>query len=200
MPWVISGLTRMHHFLSCPAILRPVAVFHEAPPRSELPFKHFIETLPWLEFLSFSLHCIIVASAIPAWWRLSGHRAPAGLEITCHHNTAMVLPGLRTTHCNSFSLITWLWSAFYQYFKLETYRLHTTTMVLSGLPATHCHGFPSINQGCHPPLRWCLSDLLWFIALLLMIFKPDRSTNACNNLTVLQLIRRNFDRDLPRFL
>jgi len=38
-----------------------------------------------------------------------------------------------------------------------------------------------------------------FIAQQLMIFKADRSINACNNLTVSRLARRNFDRDLHRF-
>jgi len=33
-----------------------------------------------------------------------------------------------------------------------------------------------------------------------MIFKPDRSTNACNNLTMSRLFRHNFDRDLYRLL
>ena len=37
------------------------------------------------------------------------------------------------------------------------------------------------------------------IALLLMIFKPDRFTNACNNLTASRLVRRNFDCDICRF-
>ena len=38
------------------------------------------------------------------------------------------------------------------------------------------------------------------IALLLMIFRPDRSTNVCNNLIVSWLARHNFDHSLRRFL
>jgi len=53
-----------------------------------------------------------------------------------------------------------------------------------------------------PSIRAVITTVLMFvrsIALLFMIFKSDRSTNACNNLTMSRLTRHNFDCDLRQF-
>ena len=118
-------------------------------------------------FLTYFFPWLALASPLPpansVLWSLPDHG-----PCWSWGNPSLILPWsyqlytniVKDLSCHCLPTITWWRSTFHRYFNLETYRLHITAIVLPGLPAAHCHGLSSINQGCHPPLYWCLSDLL----------------------------------------
>ena len=151
MPWVISGLTRMHPFFSRPSTIRPVAIFLEALIRSELPSSFLLKLLDLV--FSLNLHCITAATSK---FRFVMPSRPWG-PCRSWDNLLLILPWsyqlymniVKDLSCHGLPPITWWWSTFYRCFNLETYRLHITVMVGAFSPHTVMVFLPSIKLAIH---------------------------------------------------